>query len=142
MRIVHKQLNSAKDTSDGRYADWLSCCQLHFASLKLIHECPPLKLFMEAVWGTLRVLQVGVQSNWFGLACPAHCGSPTFGALLASFLLGFITCLVLAVGFAIWIWCPSFLPAQHQVVEPTGASRLARYIDPAFDAFHSRSRRR
>lgn len=87
---------------------------------------------MDVLLGTVRVLQSGVQSNWWGLACPAHCGSPGWGALLASYLLGFISCLALA-GFAtLWIFrvhpCDP-LPTPHQVVEPTGVGRLSRYLN-------------
>ena len=36
----------------------------------------------------LEFLQLGLCSNWFGLACPHHCGSSTFRALALCFLLG------------------------------------------------------
>lgn len=65
---------------------------------------------MDSVWGTLRFLQLGVQSNCFGLECPAHCGSPFAGALVASFLGGFLVCLVLVGAFGLrllgFAWFP------------------------------------
>ena len=96
---------------------------------------------MDSFWGTLRFLQLGVQSNWFGLACPSHCGSPAVGSLLAAFLFGFLSCLVV-VG-AIGLRClglpwPCFSPP----VDPPshGLARLSRYLHEPNT--NSRQRRR
>ena len=96
---------------------------------------------MDSFWGTLKFLQLGVQSNWFGLACPAHCGSPAAGSLLAAFLGGFLVCLVLvgAIGFRLIGF--SLFPVIHPS-EPTstGLARLSRYLHEPTS--QSRQRRR
>ena len=57
---------------------------------------------MDSFWGVIRFFQLGVQSNWFGLACPYHCGPPTWGALVALYLLGFLSGLVCVAGVVVW----------------------------------------
>ena len=47
---------------------------------------------------TLRFLHVGAQSNFWGLACPFYCTSPSIGTLIAFGLAGLI------LGFALGIW--------------------------------------
>ena len=64
-----------------------------------------------AVWGFLRVLQSGVATQWWGLACPPHCGPPTFGLVLAAFLLGFLSCLGLTAFLLLWYL--GFQPPIH-----------------------------
>ena len=59
----------------------------------------PLKGFMLEVWSPLAFVVQGLRKNLFGLGCPFYCTSPSWGALLAAFLLG----LVLGVGFCAWI---------------------------------------
>ena len=60
---------------------------------------------LGAFSGVLRILQSGVSSNWWGLACPSHCGPPSFGLLLSAFLLGFILCLGCLASLALWfLW--------------------------------------
>ena len=46
--------------------------------------------WMGSVVGVLQFLISGVQSNWWGLSFPLHCGSTTWGALISSYLLGLI----------------------------------------------------
>ena len=66
-----------------------------------------LKLLMVQVAGSLAslldFLRLGSQSNWWGLACPSHCGPPSFISLLSVFLaglgLGFGLSLILAFLF-------------------------------------------
>ena len=43
-----------------------------------------------ALWEVVEVLRWGVASNWFGLACPAHCSPSTFASLGFAFVLGWI----------------------------------------------------
>ncbi len=54
---------------------------------------------VAAFWEVVEVLRWGVASNWFGLACPAHCSPSTFASLGFAFVLGavfgFGTCLAL-----------------------------------------------
>ena len=42
------------------------------------------------VWEAVELLRWGVATNWFGLACPAHCSPNTFSSLGLSFLLGLL----------------------------------------------------
>ena len=97
-----------------------------------------LKLLMDTAFGAftgfVRLLQSGVVSNWWGLACPAHCGSPSFGALLASFLLGFCSCLILCGLFAFWVLgLRDPLPASPSA-EPRVNPRLSRYFQRKMEA--------
>ena len=72
----------------------------------------------------LGFLQAGVASNWFGLACPAHCRGWDLGALLASFLLG-VVCASLA---AAWLlFCTAILPGPLPV-PPEPAPEPARAV--------------
>ena len=34
------------------------------------------------------LIRLGVESNWFGLACPIHCGPPSATSLVLSFAAG------------------------------------------------------
>ena len=52
---------------------------------------------MDSVLSLLRVSHLALSSNFFGLGCPFYCGSPLLGTLLASFLLGLISGIVLAL---------------------------------------------
>ena len=92
-----------------------------------------LKLLMDtavgAFTGFVRLLQSGVVSNWWGLACPAHCGSPSFGSLLAAFLLGFCSCFILCGLLAFWVLgLRDPLPSAPSAT-PRVTSRLSRYLD-------------
>ncbi len=96
---------------------------------------------MDSFWGALRFLQLGVQSNWFGLACPSHCGSPSVGALLASYFGGVLTVIVLGLAFGLrlvgFFWLPL---AQSPEPQPAGLARLARYLHEPSN--NTRQRRR
>lgn len=84
---------------------------------------------LGAFSGVLRILQSGVSSNWWGLACPSHCGPPSFGLLLSAFLLGFILCLGCLASLALWfLWGSSSVP-QPPAAPAAPTSRLARYLD-------------
>ena len=41
-------------------------------------SCIASQAFMDSVLGVVRFLQAGIQTNWFGLACPHHCGPSSF----------------------------------------------------------------
>ena len=58
--------------------------------------CPQLFPFRSI----LDFLRLGVQTNWWGLGCPSHCGHPSFTSLAFSFLAGSWIWLLP------WIWCP------------------------------------
>jgi len=101
--------------------------------------------FMEVVLGTLKVLQAGVQTGWFGLACPAHCGSPVFGTLLAFYLLGVCSTLAVVAFVCLWIfgrpfldWC--FSGSPEVVSGPS--QRLAGYLDFQLNAYNRARHRR
>ena len=68
---------------------------------------------MEPFLGVLKVLNWGVSANWWRLGCPQHCGSPSWGSLLACFLagliFGFVTC---ALGFCYLFGCLWILPSS------------------------------
>ena len=94
-----------------------------------------------SVTSVLDFVRFGVETNWWGLGCPLHCGSPSVTALLLSFLsglgfglfLGALTIIYLAfkLGFLSW---PSFLvpahtnpPAAPPAANP-GANRLLGHL--------------
>ena len=51
--------------------------------------------FMESVLQSVSFVSYLLRSNFLGLGCPAHCGVPGTGAVLASFLLGLLVGFVL-----------------------------------------------
>ena len=79
----------------------------------------------------LEFLQLGVSSNWFGLACPHHCGSNSFPSLALFLLLGI--CFGFVLGFLtachlLRIFAPGFAPTL-QASEPSHTvSRLRGYL--------------
>ena len=93
---------------------------------------PLLKIMPPWVPDLLRLLSLGGSSQWFGLACPAHCSLswPYLAAIFVSGLsLGFLSA-VLAFGIFLWPWIcghPANLvaPTTIQVPQPT---RLAAYL--------------
>ena len=87
---------------------------------------------MDVAWGLIRILQGGVNTNWYGLACPPHCGSPIFGTLLAALLsgilLGFGLCASLCyflLGLRLCPASPDHPRAGQIIIQP---GRLARYL--------------
>ena len=88
---------------------------------------------MEVAWSLLRFVQGGISSNWYGLACPSHCGSPVFGSLLASYLFGFLSGLGFVALLAFFILGYQLPPATLQTslarsLHPPGFARLAQYL--------------
>ncbi len=69
------------------------------------------------VFEGLEFLRLGVATNWFGLACPAHCSPSSFApialAFLSGSLLGFLACLIL--GF--WLF-RALLPPPQTILRP------------------------
>lgn len=88
-----------------------------------------LKLLMDTVFGVIRILQSGVTSNWWGLGCPSHCGGASWGVIFSAFLLGFLTCLVILITLALWIFGLRLPVPQAPQAVPQPTSRLARYLD-------------
>ena len=106
----------------------LLATELH-ADLKVKHAfSSAISSSMDSFWGVIKVFQLGVQSNWFGLACPLHCGSPTWGALLACYLLGFLSCLLLVVLVVAWAFGFRWNFISSPASSTSGLHRLARYL--------------
>ena len=128
---VHNAFQStcSKAFERSRLTSKVNTCIIEFSS------------FMDSFWGTLRFLQLGVQSNWFGLACPAHCGSPSPTSLLAAFLGGFLCCLLLVGACGLRLlgssW-PNLSPPSDP--QSSGLARLSRYLHEPNS--YSRQRRR
>ena len=98
-----------------------------FSNLKSLMVFPAAR-----VWEAVELLRLGVSSNWFGLACPAHCSPSTFSSLGLSFLLGLLIGGILAsLSTAYIIYCLAFhFPAAHH--HPVGRralNRLRGYLD-------------
>ena len=81
-----------------------------------------------SITGILRVVQSGVSTNWWGLACPSHCGASSFPLAVACFLLGFITCLILLTLITLWFLGFHLPPSASATASPS-TTRLARYLD-------------
>ena len=87
--------------------------------------------YMEVAWGIIQFLQSGLATNWFGLACPSHCGAPSWGSITSAFLLGFLCGLASILYLLVIAW--GFRPAIHlqghpgQAV-PSPAARFAQYV--------------
>ena len=106
-------------------------------NVRTFHSC--YQAFMDVAWGVIRFLQGGITTNWYGLACPAHCGFPVFGSLLAAFLCGLLVGLGLVacaapslLGFRLTSIHSSVHPGEQH---PPAVDRLARYL-------HEHQRRR
>ena len=71
-------------------------------------------------WGleTIRLLQLGVSTNWFGLGCPSHCGSPAWPSLILAYLLGLFCGLAISAFLGTWIWYRAFFPASSPAPHP------------------------
>ena len=99
-------------------------------------SCIASQAFMDSVLGVVRFLQAGIQTNWFGLACPHHCGPSSFSTVLAAFLAGVLCSLLCGLCLSLWIFgfnlpCAT---SQQSGVDSPAAVRLARYLSPAVDA--------
>ena len=82
--------------------------------------------WLSRAFDLLEFLQLGVSSNWFGLACPHHCGSSTFPALALAFLLGNLCGFLLGLSaacFLLRLIYPGFFPS----VPSRAVSRLRGY---------------
>ena len=76
----------------------------------------------------LGLLKEGIQTNWWGLACPAHCQSPGLGLLLVVFLAGCLSGILfggLALVYFYWVYLRTLGPAPAAQAQPS-ASRLSR----------------
>lgn len=93
-------------------------------------------------WGSvLDFVKVGIETNWWGLSCPHHCGPPSLISLLFSFLsglslgllLGFIACFTLAIRFG-FVPVPSLFQGFQVRSRPVptgfhpGVERLSGYL--------------
>ena len=82
-------------------------------------------------WDSLEFLRLGVASNWFGLACPAHCHQASFAALGFCLLLGFILGALASAWLIFGILRPSnpvTIPAHHFLSRDLAVERIRRYL--------------
>ena len=82
-------------------------------------------------WDSLEFLRLGVSSNWFGLACPAHCHPASFAALGFCLLLG----LILGATLSAWLIFgilrpPAPVPVHSHHLPPRdlAVERIRRYL--------------
>lgn len=78
-------------------------------------------------------LQLGVSSNWFGLACPHHCYPSALPSLALSFVLGLFVGSIVTIGFGFWAFhllLPRSSPSSQGVHSHPGSrlSRLQGYL--------------
>ena len=52
----------------------------------------------------LEIVREGTSTNWWGLACPAHCQGPSFGAILAGFFAGCLVGAFSVAGLVVYIY--------------------------------------
>lgn len=94
-----------------------------------------LKLLMVQVAASLAsfldFLRLGSQSNWWGLACPSHCGPPSFISLCSVFLAG------LGFGFGLAIILAFFLASRFAISPPPSSQED---LNPASELVVSRLR--
>ena len=78
---------------------------------------------------SLSLVASGAASNWWGLACPAHCRGVGAGELCAAFLLGVLVTVL--GGLAVWTWLTlrTALPASAPAPARASASRLRGYVN-------------
>ena len=76
----------------------------------------------------LSFLKEGVQTNWWGLACPSHCQSTSWAVVLLTFVIGWLCGIIflgLVVVYIYWGHFWTWEQAAEDFVSPA-ASRLAR----------------
>ena len=78
---------------------------------------------------SLSLIASGASSNWWGLACPAHCRGVGIGELSAAFLLGIL--ITVLAGLTVWIWLllRSAPLVSAQAPARASASRLRGYVN-------------
>ena len=78
------------------------------------------------------VLAQALQTNWFGLGCPWHCGSFPLSAFLLAFITGWLAgvlSVLLCLLYWPWIWaCPQAVNPPVPTRAPASNSRLAAYL--------------
>ena len=88
----------------------------------------------------LDFVKLGVQSNWWGLACPAHCGPPSLTSLVLAFASGLGFGLFLGIGLVLLVAFrfgllhlllssgTSSPPARPAPGTPSGSDRIRAYL--------------
>ena len=121
------------------------CCQANGQELTRLVTIDTVRLilkhssqdFMVAVLSRAaefyQLVQFALSTNWFGLSCPLHCGSPGFAALGFSYLLGLSSGVSLSVllGFFLYHRLGHLLDFRPPAVfvRPAGlSSRLQGYL--------------
>ena len=92
--------------------------------------CSSLMFSVSRLWEAVELLRLGVASNWFGLACPHHCGPATFPSLGLAFILGCI-CGFSSACFAIYHLLRPCPPVVHLCHPSAGLAidRLRGYLN-------------
>ena len=77
----------------------------------------------------LSLLAQGAASNWWGLACPAHCRGVGAGELIAVFLLGILFTLVSVLAAWLWLSLRTAPAATVQAPLRSAHQRLRGYVN-------------
>ena len=84
----------------------------------------------------------GVQTNWWGLSCPAHCFSAGIPALFCTFIFGLTSGLLLAALFFIWTF--GFVratPSEPPLAPSNSLDRVRAYLNEPRQTSITRRRR-
>ena len=76
----------------------------------------------------LELVREGTSTNWWGLACPAHCQGTSFGAILAGFFAGCLVGAFAVAGLVLYLYisCGHKPQAPSQAPPETLLGPLAR----------------
>ena len=85
---------------------------------------------MDTVVKGLQLVLSGAASNWWGLGRPSHCGAPSLPLLVALFLLGLSSGLLLSSILAAWFCFPLWQASSPSQVVHSEAqvARLRAYV--------------
>ena len=76
-------------------------------------------------------LKEGANSNWWGLGCPSHCSSPTFGFSVAVFFVGLLTGLLISLALvAYWLLLERRRSVAVGVTDSQSSSAAAVVVRP------------
>ena len=115
-------------------ADFMPQCLSYLGLDKLLRRltlsclylsCRSQDKLMETALSVLSFVSHGVKSNFWGLACPPHCGAFPASSFGLAFVLGWISGLATAV--ATWLYLFGFRSSPDIQVN-TPSSRLSQYL--------------
>ena len=125
---------AAKNTCTRCMTIYRMCLHIYiymtFKSDFACRACSSLMFSVSRLWEAVELLRLGVASNWFGLACPHHCGPATFPSLGLAFILGCI-CGFSSACFAIYHLLRPCPPVVHLCHPSAGLAidRLRGYLN-------------